>query len=156
MTLVTRDSKGKIRVVDLWEEHDEESYTICRETYQLGGKITRQPDIRIENGKAGRDYIAQGELRLMSKLKEYKDKGYKELDKKLAEYTIDELNEIVGENITNQHGVLKPMLAKQADKVSQKTFDKVPYWYASRKIDGRLMPSLNSANSGNPEMGILS
>ena len=136
MTLVTRDSKGKIRVVDLWEEHDEESYTICRETYQLGGKITRQPDIYIENGKAGRDYIAQGELRLMSKLKEYKDKGYKELDKKLAEYTIDELNEIVGENITNQHGVLKPMLAKQADKVSKKAIDKIPYWYASRKIDG--------------------
>ena len=51
MTLVTRDSKGKIRVVDLWEEHDEESYTICRETYQLGGKHTRQPDIYIEEGK---------------------------------------------------------------------------------------------------------
>ena len=136
MTLVTRDSKGKIRVVDIWTSHDSDSSTICRETYQYLGKHTRQPDIYIEEGKAGRNYIAQGELQFMSKLKEYKDKGYKELSKKLEEYTEKELNEIVGEDITNQHGVLKPMLAKQADKVSQKTIDKVPYWYASRKIDG--------------------
>lgn len=136
MTLVTRDSKGKIRVVDIWPEFDEESCTICRETYQLGGKHTRQPDIYIDDGKVGRSVKAQAELRLWSKIKEYKDKGYKELEKKLEEYTEEELNKIVGEDITNQHGVQKPMLAKQADKVSQKAIDKVPYWYASRKIDG--------------------
>ena len=136
MTLVTRDSKGKIRVVDLWIEYDDESCTICRETYQLRGKHTRQPDIYIDDGKVGRSVRAQGDLKFWSKAKEYKDKGYKELDKKLEEYTEEELNKIVGNDITNQHGVLKPMLAKQADKVSQKTIDKVPYWYASRKIDG--------------------
>lgn len=136
MTLVTRDSKGKIRVVDIWTNHDSDSSTICRETYQYLGKHTRQPDIVIEAGKAGRDIVAQCELQFMSQLKSYKDKGYKELSKDLEEYTEEELNEIVGDAITNQHGVLKPMLAKQADKVSQKAIDKVPYWYASRKIDG--------------------
>lgn len=136
MTLVTRDSKGKIRVIDLWSEHDEDSYTICRETYQLGGKHTRQPDIYIEQGKAGRSILAQGELQYAAQLKGYKDKGYKELTKDIDEYTVEELNGIVGDGITNQYGVLKPMLAKQADKVSETSINKVPYWYASRKIDG--------------------
>mgnify|MGYP003305168899 CR=1 FL=1 len=36
------------------------------------------------------------------------------------------------------------------------SIEKVELWAVSKKIDGRLMPSLNSANSGNPEMGILS
>lgn len=136
MTLVTRDSKGKIRVVDLWTEHDSDYSIVCRETYQYKGKHTRQPDIVIDDGKAGRDVVAQCELRFMSQLKTYKDKGYKQLEKSIDEYSEEELNKIVGENITNQYGVMKPMLAKQADKVSQKAIDKVPYWYASRKIDG--------------------
>ena len=89
---------------------------------------------------------------------EYKDKGYKEIPNNPDTYTEAELREIVGSVATNQAGVLKPMLAKQADKVTnQKIYDKP--WWASRKIDGRpkiLMPSLNPINSGNPEMGILS
>ena len=83
---------------------------------------------------------------------------YKEIPNDPDTYTESELREIVGSVATNQAGVLKPMLAKQADKVTnQKIYDKP--WWASRKIDGRpkiLMPSLNPINSGNPEMGILS
>ena len=89
-------------------------------------------------------------------MKKYLDKGYKQLDKDIDFYTEQELQEIIGDVVTDSSGFAKHMLAKQADKVKDSSIEKVKTWAVSRKIDGRLMPSQNSANSGNPEMGILS
>jgi ATP-dependent DNA ligase len=68
-------------------------------------------------------------------VKEKLDKGYKEIDKDPDEYSEAELLSILGEIVTSQDGVPKPMLAKQVDKVTNTNiFDKE--WLASRKIDG--------------------
>ena len=50
-------------------------------------------------------------------------------------YSLEELEAIFGDVKTNQYGVIKPQLAKQADKVTNtKIFDKE--WLISRKLDG--------------------
>ena len=68
-------------------------------------------------------------------VKEKLDKGYREINTNPDEHSESELLDILGEVITNQDGVPKPMLAKQADKVTdKKIFNKT--WFASRKIDG--------------------
>lgn len=156
--LVSRDSKGKIRVACVsYEWNDEQhGFIISRLTGQLGGKMTEQPDILVQRGKAKRTVTEQTKLEFNALVRKYTDKGYKLIDNDPSTYSEDELNEVIGEEKTDSNGFMKHMLAKQADQVSDATINKVPYWYASRKIDGRLMPSLNSANSGNPEMGILS
>ena len=136
-TLVSRDSKGKIRVVEISYEWDEEQhgFVIHRVTGLFNGKMTIQPDILIQRGKASRTLKQQVELEYASNKKKYLDKGYKLLNKELSEYTDVELNNLLGEVRTSQDGVPKPQLAKQADKVtSKKTFDKE--YYGSRKIDG--------------------
>ena len=54
--LITRDAKGKIRVVEMkagWSE-DQHAFGIYRTTYQLNGKRTEQPNIYVEKGKAAR------------------------------------------------------------------------------------------------------
>lgn len=135
--LVSIDSKGKLRQVELEAHWDDEQhgFIINRITGMFGGKLTEQPAILVDKGKAKRTVSEQAALQFNSKLKEYKDKGYKEIPKDPDTYSESELFEIVGEVATNQSGVLKPMLAKQADKVTnQKIYDKT--WYASRKIDG--------------------
>ena len=51
-TLISRDSKGKIRVVEIsyqWED-DHNGFVIRRYTSQYGGKITTQPEIVISKG----------------------------------------------------------------------------------------------------------
>lgn len=135
--LISRDSKGKIRVVEISYEWDESQhgFVIHRVTGLLNGKMTEQPDIIILKGKASRTLQQQVDLEYASNKKKYLDKGYKELESPLDTYTEEELNEILGEVRTGQNGCPKPQLAKQADKVTnQKTFDK-KYW-GSRKIDG--------------------
>ena len=136
-TLVSRSSTGKIRVAEMDYEwnNDEKAFVIHRTTYQYKGKHTEQPDKKITCGKAGRTLTEQCKLEYAHLLKEYKDKGYKELEKSIDEYSESELNDIIGSEITGQDGVPKPMLAKQADKVTNpKVFDKE--YYVSRKIDG--------------------
>lgn len=133
--LVTRDSKGKIRCAEIEYLWEDEGYTIKRTTYQLNGKRTQQPDIRVTCGKAKRTVTEQVQLQTNSKIKEYLDKGYKQIDSDPESYTQEQLNEIVGEIATGQSGVVKPMLAKQADQVTnKKVFDKE--YFASRKING--------------------
>lgn len=136
-TLISRDSKGKIRVADISFEKDTNGvWTIYRYTGQYGGKMTTQPEIKVTAGKAKRTVVEQVELQFNAKVKEYLDKGYKELEKELDDYDEQELNEIIGENKTDTNGFQKHMLAKQADKVSDKTINSKAYWWASRKIDG--------------------
>lgn len=135
--LVSIDTKNKIRQVELEAHWDNaaRAFMINRYTGMFGGKISQQPVIVVQVGKAGRTVTEQAALQFNSKLKEYKDKGYKEIPNDPDTYTEAELREIVGSVATNQAGVLKPMLAKQADKVTnQKIYDKP--WWASVKIDG--------------------
>lgn len=135
--LISRDAKGKIRVVEISYEWDDNlhAYAIYRTTGILGGKMTEQPNIYIKVGKASRTLKEQVELEYKSNIKKYLDKGYKLLEEELESYTEDQLNEIIGAIRTSQNGVPKPQLAKQADKINnQKIFDK-KYW-GSRKIDG--------------------
>jgi hypothetical protein len=137
-TLVSKDSKGKIRVVDIYYEGDDNTriYTIYRYTGQYQGKMTKQPEIIVDRGKATRNIHQQVELQFNSLVKGYCDKGYLILEKELDDYDEEELNVLFGSSPTGSNGVVKPMLAKQADKVTDLSiFDKKD-WYASRKIDG--------------------
>lgn len=135
---VSRDSKGKLRVVEMSADWDEsqKAFGIYRTTYQYGGKRTEQPTIYISIGKASRTLREQLELEYKSNMKKYLDKGYKQLTKNIGEYTEEELNEVVGEVITDSSGFAKHMLAKQADKVKDSSIEKVKMWAVSRKIDG--------------------
>ena len=136
-TLVSKDSKGKIRVVEISYEGNEATriYTIYRYTGQFEGKMTKQPEIIVDRGKATRNIHEQVELQFNALVKGYKDKGYIELENEIDNYNSEELYQLLGESPTGSNGVVKPMLAKQADKVTNtKIFDKE--WLASRKIDG--------------------
>ena len=139
--LISKDAKGKIRIAivnyELINPKDKQNryFVIHRISGQYGGKRTSQPDKTVDRGKATRNMWDQVMLEAKHLVKEKLDKGYKEIDKDPDEYSESELMSILGEVITNQDNVPKPMLAKQADKVTnKKIFDKE--WYASRKIDG--------------------
>ena len=134
--LVIHDAKGKIRCIKIDYTKVKEGYEIHRITWQLNGKQTVQPEILINKGKANRTILEQTQLHFNALVKEYKDKGYKEVDKDPEELDIKTLEEILPEFATDARGVRKPMLAKSADKVNISTIDKLKYWYASRKIDG--------------------
>jgi hypothetical protein len=139
--LISKDTKGKIRIAiinyELINPKDKQNryFIIHRTSGLLGGKRTPQPDKIVERGKASRNMWEQVMLEDKHLVKEKLDKGYKEVDKDPDEYSESELNSILGEVITGQNNIPKPMLAKQVDKVTnKKIFDKE--WYASRKIDG--------------------
>lgn len=136
-TLVSKDSKGKIRVVEISYEGNEATriYTIYRYTGQFEGKMTKQPEIIVDRGKATRNIHEQVELQFNALVKGYKDKGYIELENEIDNYSSEELYKLFGDAPAGTNGVVKPMLAKQADKVTKTNiFDKK--WIASRKIDG--------------------
>lgn len=140
--LISKSTTGKIRVVyltasDDWND-ELHGFTINRRHGQLMGKMQDAPTIVITQGKAGRTHREQLALQFNSELKKYLDKGYKEIDKDPELCAEAELLEILGDIKTNQYGFAKHMLAKSADKVKQESIDKVKYWLASRKIDGRL------------------
>jgi len=139
--LISRDTKGKIRTVEISyslvndEKTGERWFEIYRYSGQLHGKITEQPTKYVERGKASRNLWQQVDLEAKHLVKEKLDKGYREIERDPETYSEEELNNIIGEVVTNQDGVPKPMLAKQSEKVTNmKIFDKE--WYASRKIDG--------------------
>lgn len=136
--LISRDSKGKIRVVEMFAEWNdaEHAFGIYRTTYQYGGKRTEQPAIFVRFGKAARTLREQLELEYKSNMKKYLDKGYKLLEKSIDDYSEDELQEIIGDVVTDSSGFAKHMLAKQADKVKDSSIEKVKMWAVSKKIDG--------------------
>lgn len=136
-TLISKDSKGKIRVVEISCEGSELSgFTIKRNTYQYQGKVTAQPDITITKGKVKRTVTQQAELEYNSHLKKYQDKGYKLIEGEIEDYTKAQLDEILPEHKTDANGCKKHMLAKDFNKVATSVYDKVKVWLASRKIDG--------------------
>lgn len=137
--LLSKSTNGKFRfaVVECNEEWNDEEhgYVIQRSYGQVGGKTTYSPKVVVKQTKQKRTWKEQYTLQFNSKVKEYLDKGYVRVDKHPNDYTIEELQEIYGDIATNQAGVIKPMLAKKQDDVTnRKIFDKV--WYCSRKIDG--------------------
>ena len=137
--LLGKASTGKFRfaVVECDEEwHEpEHGYVIQRSYGQVGGKTTLSPKIIVDRTKQKRTWKEQYILQFNSETKKFLDKGYVEVEKHPNEYTLDELQSIFGEVKTNQYGVIKPQLAKQADKVTNpKIFEKK--WLISRKLDG--------------------
>jgi len=135
--LLGKASTGKFRfaIVESDEEWHDTGYVIQRSYGQVGGKTTLSPPIIVDRTKQKRTWREQLELQYNSTVKGYLDKGYIEVEKHPNEYTTEELQTIFGDVKTNQYGVIKPMLAKQADKVTnRKIFDKT--WIASRKLDG--------------------
>lgn len=140
MILVSKDSKGKVRVASIAYDQVDGGYIITRETWQLGGKHTEQPSVTITKGKAKRTVLEQTQLEFNAHVKKYLDKGYKELPEDIS---IDDVTavtayveELLGDGKTDSNGFPKQMNAKQADKVKKESIDKVKYWLASRKIDG--------------------
>lgn len=137
-TLISRDSKNKIRVVQLlgyWEESDE-CYIIDRRTSQLNGKETQQPLIYIRKANQKRTLIQQFELEYNSKLKEYKDKGYKTLEElSISDLNEKEINKKLPAFNTSQNGVIKPMLCKKETDITDRSIFN-QQWLASRKING--------------------
>lgn len=134
-----RASTGKFRfwVCESDEEwHDDVNGYIIKRSYgQVNGKTTLSPNIVVDKTKQKRTWIQQLELQFKSEVKKQLDKGYVEVPKHPNEYTESELQEIYGDIATNQFGVIKPMLAKKQDDVTnRKIFDKE--WLCSRKLDG--------------------
>lgn len=137
--MLGKASTGKFRfaIVETdneWHE-PERGYLIQRSYGQVGGKTTLSPTIIVDKTKQNRTWKEQLELQYNSTVKGYLDKGYVEVEKHPNEYTTEELQAIFGDVKTNQLGIIKPQLAKQADKVTnKKIFDKE--WLVSRKLDG--------------------
>lgn len=140
-TLITRDSKGKIRVATLdlvdHKKMDGEYYTIEGETGLYQGKQVTRPKIYIGAGKVKRTLKEQAELEFNSIIKKYKDKGYKDI-KDLGYQSINDFDpdKVLPKEKKDQNGVVKPMLAKLIESVPKSTLSKVTYWYSSRKVDG--------------------
>lgn len=137
--LLGKASTGKFRfaIVESDEEwHEpEHGYIIQRSYGQVGGKTTLSPTIVVDRTKQKRTWKEQLALQYNSEVKKFKDKGYVTVEKHPNEYSLEELDTIFGDVKTNQYGVIKPQLAKQADKVTnRKIFDKE--WMISRKLDG--------------------
>lgn len=137
--LLGKATTGKFRyaVVECNEEWDEDSkgYIIQRSYGQVQGKNTLSPAIIVDRTKQKRNWKEQYTLQFNSEVKKFLDKGYKEVPKHPNEYTEKELTEIFGSTVTNQYGVIKPMLAKQESKLTnRKILDNE--WFCSKKLDG--------------------
>ncbi len=137
--LLGRASTGKFRFWicesdEEWHE-PEHGYIVQRSYGQVGGKTTLSPTIIVSQTKQRRTWKEQLQLQFNSEVKKQLDKGYVEVPKHPNDYTEEELSGIFGEVSTNQAGVIKPMLAKQESKLTnRKILDKE--WLCSRKIDG--------------------
>lgn len=137
--LLGKSTNGRFRFAEVFtdeEWHDDvKGYTIQRSYGQVQGKTTLSPLIVVDRTKQKRNWQEQYTLQFNSEVKKFLDKGYKEVDKHPNEYTEEELHELYGFVTTNQYGIIKPMLAKQSEKVTNtKIFDKM--WLGSRKING--------------------
>lgn len=134
--LISRDSKSKLRVVEISCDWDSttETYKLKRYTGQFNGKMIEQPVIEIVKGKAKRTISEQATLEFNSHVKKYLDKGYK----KISDYgynSLENFNEnVVPTSNTDQKGLVKPMLCDQYDFDDPK-LEKIT-WKASTKLDG--------------------
>lgn len=135
--LITRDSNGRCRVIEISCDFDSEtnSYIISRSSGLFSGKKTVQPSITVSKGKVKRTLDQQATLEYNSIVKKLLDKGYKNIkDLEIDILTQEAIDEKLPATKTNQHGVLKPMLCKVLDKTNTKLTNKT--WWASNKLDG--------------------
>jgi ATP-dependent DNA ligase len=136
--LVTRNARDKVQVVIAELEQNGNSFTIKRTTGQYQGKMTNQPDLVIERGKAKRSVLQQAELEYNSIVKKYQDKGYKRLDsltnKAFDLITPAEMDNLAPTLRSDQDGNLKPMLAKSSTQCQNSVLDKK--MWNSRKLNG--------------------
>ena len=135
-TAISRDNKGKIRMVHIWtEETPQSTFIIHRESGLLDGKKVIAPDIEITKGKVKRTIEEQVSLEFNSNYKKYLDKGYKDTkDLEIENLTVESADKVLEGTRTNQIGVPKPMLCKLLDKDNKKLTDRE--WYGSYKHDG--------------------
>lgn len=135
-TLISRDAKNKIRVLEIALTKDGNTYCITRKSGILNMMMTEQPMIVISCGKAKRTLLEQAELQYNAIIRKQKDKGYKDIID--FGYTdLEQFNpeEVLPENNkTDQNGVKKPMLCKKYTDVKPEKFNKL--YKASRKMDG--------------------
>lgn len=140
MILVTKDSKGKVRVVNIQCTYNKskDTYTINRTTGLFRGKETPQPEIVISEGKQKRTVKQQAKLEFESHINKYLSKGYKQYDNltkvSFENVTEEDILKLLGENKTDANGAIKPMLAKDHNKCASKVFNKE--YLGSPKIDG--------------------
>lgn len=139
MTLITRDTKGKIRVLtfvlNYIKDDDGEYYTITRFSGLYNGKITSQPSIKIDKGKVKRTLSEQAKLQFDSLVNKAIDKGYRNITD-FGYNTLEEFNpnDVFPKDKVSV-GTLKPMLCKVYDKNDKKT-QAIKEWYCSYKHDG--------------------
>lgn len=138
--LISRDSKGKIRVVyasAIYYPRSEE-FRINRKTGLFKGKLIEQPEKVITAGKSKRNVHQQGELEYNSVIQKYLDKGYKKVEElfsvPLDKLSEEEINEKLPMIKTNANDVPIPMGCKKYTEVATKAFNKE--YMASRKLDG--------------------
>ena len=136
-TLISRDARGKIRVVYIETEWSDPLHCYCltRRSGLLGGKLIDAPIIEIRRGKAQRTVTEQNTLQYKSELKKYLDKGYKNIkDLGIEELTLQAAEEALPAENTDQSGMIKPMLCKVMDRDKSSQTDK--QWLGSFKHDG--------------------
>lgn len=87
--------------------------------------MVQAPLITITQGKVKRTVLEQTELQFNALVKGYLDKGYKRLsDFGIEDVDAVDLNKIIPKEITDQSGLLKPMLAKSSEGISSKILDR--------------------------------
>lgn len=136
-TLITRDTKGKCRVIHIKCTFDEtnKKYKIERSSGLFGGKFIEQPTLEITKGKVKRTTEEQAELEYNSIIKKYLDKGYKKVESLgITELTEETIEQYLPLKNTDQKGMKKPMLCKVLDKNNKTLTEKT--WKASYKLDG--------------------
>lgn len=136
-TLISRDNKGKCRVIiiECIFIESENIYEIKRSSGLLGGKFIEQPTLIISKGKAKRTLQEQTALEYNSAIKKYLDKGYKNTrDLGLTSLTQEAIDKVLPLTNTDQNGVWKPQLCKILDKTKSQLINK--NWLASYKLDG--------------------
>ena len=136
--LVTRNARDKIQIARYVLEQAGNTYFIRRFTGQFGGKVTTQPEKKIEKGKVKRSVLQQAELEYNSLIKKALDKGYKKLSDltktKFEVITEQELNSVVASIKTDTNGNIKPQQAKSHKDCATSVFNKERW--NSRKLDG--------------------
>ena len=136
--LVTRNARDKVQVVLTELSQEGNTFIINRTTGQYQGKMTGQPELVIEKGKAKRSALEQAELQYNSIVSKYQDKGYKRLDsltsKKFNELSSEEMDSLVPTIKSDSQGNYKPMLAKSSNDCQTSVLQKK--MFCSRKLNG--------------------
>lgn len=136
--LVTRNARDKVQVVLTELSQEGNTFIINRTTGQYQGKMTGQPELVIEKGKAKRSALEQAELQYNSIVSKYQDKGYKRLDsltsKKFNELSSEEMDSLVPTIKSDTQGNYKPMLAKSSNDCQTSVLQKK--MFCSRKLNG--------------------